>query len=103
MVEISRNASCCRARVRRSFVNLARRHGKRTYARATDWEYRWPIRFVWVAMAFIFCAAGISKLRHSGLDWIGSDNLSLLSLRQQYHLSDGEPLTNWGISVADHR
>jgi len=54
-------------------------------------------------MAFIFCAAGISKLRHSGLDWIGSDNLSLLLLRQQYHLSDGEPLTNWGISVANHR
>jgi len=54
-------------------------------------------------MAFIFGAAGISKLRHSGLDWIGSDNLSLLLLRQQYHLSDGEPLTNWGISVANHR
>jgi len=26
-----------------------------------------------------------------------------LLLRQQYHLSDGEPLTNWGISVANHR
>ena len=38
-----------------------------------DGEYTWPIRFVWVAMALIFCAAGISKLRHSGLDWIMSD------------------------------
>ena len=67
-----------------------------------DGEYRWPIRFVWVAMALIFCAAGISKLRHSGLDWIFSDNLALLLRRQQYHISDGEPLTRWGIFVARH-
>lgn len=66
------------------------------------WEYRWPIRFVWVAMSLIFCAAGISKLRHSGLDWVLSDNLAALLLRQQYHLSDGEPLTSWGIWVANH-
>lgn len=65
-------------------------------------EYRWPIRFVWVAMALIFCAAGISKLRHSGLAWILSDNFSLLLLRQQYHISDGEPLTSWGVIVAHH-
>jgi hypothetical protein len=65
-------------------------------------EYTWPIRFVWVAMALIFCAAGLSKLRHSGLDWILSDNLALLLQRQQYHISDGEPWTNWGLSVARH-
>src|SRR6185295_11901799 len=67
-----------------------------------DWEYTWPIRFVWVAMALIFCAAGISKLRHSGLDWIFSDNLALLLQRQQYHISDGEPWTRWGLWVARH-
>lgn len=77
----------------------SRRGNRRT---AEPWEYTWPIRFVWVAMALIFCAAGLSKLRHSGLDWILSDNLSLLLLRQQYHLSDGEPLTTWGIWVANH-
>jgi hypothetical protein len=65
-------------------------------------EYTWPIRFVWVAMALIFCAAGLSKLRHSGLDWILSDNLALLLQRQQYHISDGEPWTNWGLLVAAH-
>jgi hypothetical protein len=65
-------------------------------------EYTWPIRFVWVAMALIFCAAGLSKLRHSGLEWILSDNLALLLRRQQYHISDGEPWTNWGLSVARH-
>ncbi len=67
-----------------------------------DGEYTWPIRLVWVMMALIFFAAGVSKLRHSGLEWIFSDNLSYLLLRQQYHLSDGEPLTRWGIWVANH-
>jgi predicted DCC family thiol-disulfide oxidoreductase YuxK len=70
---------------------------------AESGEYTWPIRFVWVAMALIFCAAGLSKLRHSGLGWIFSDNLSLLLLRQQYHISDGDPLTSWGILVAHHQ
>jgi len=79
----------------------ARRHGS-TATRPDDGEYTWPIRFVWVAMAMIFCAAGISKLRHSGLDWIFSDNLALLLQRQQYHVSDGEPWTNWGLWVARH-
>lgn len=65
-------------------------------------EYTWPIRFVWVAMALAFGAAGVAKLRHSGLEWVFSDNLALLLLRQQYHLSDGEPLTRWGIWVANH-
>jgi hypothetical protein len=65
-------------------------------------EYTWPIRLVWTMLALIFFAAGVSKLRHSGLEWILSDNLSSLLLRQQYHLSDGEPLTRWGIWVANH-
>jgi len=79
----------------------ARRHPS-AWPRPDDGEYTWPIRFVWVAMSMIFCAAGISKLRHSGLEWIFSDNLALLLQRQQYHISDGEPWTNWGIWVAAH-
>ncbi len=66
-------------------------------------EYTWPIRFVWVATALAFGAAGFAKLRHSGLEWIYSDSFALLLLRQQYHLSDGEPLTKWGIWIANHR
>ncbi|HEX2341289.1 MAG TPA: DCC1-like thiol-disulfide oxidoreductase family protein [Vicinamibacterales bacterium] len=69
---------------------------------ADSGEYTWPIRFVWVAWALIFCAAGISKLRHSGLEWIFSDNLALLLQRQQYRISDGEPLTSWGLVVAGY-
>ena len=65
-------------------------------------EYTWPIRFVWVAMALIFFAAGLSKWRHGGLGWIFSDSFSLTLLRQQYHISDGDPLTTWGIAVAHH-
>jgi len=65
-------------------------------------EYTWPIRFVWVAMALIFFAAGLSKWRHSGLAWIFSDSFALTLLRQQYHISDGDPLTSWGIVVAHH-
>lgn len=69
---------------------------------ADDGEYTWPIRYVWVAMALIFCAAGIAKLRRSGFEWIFSDNLAMLLRRQQYRISDGEPLTSWGLVVASH-
>jgi hypothetical protein len=81
---------------------LAAASGRSNTTHADDGEYRWPIRMVWVAMSLIFCAAGLSKLRHSGLEWIFSDNLTLLLLRQQYHISDGEPLTRWGITVAHY-
>ena len=65
-------------------------------------EYTWPIRFVWVAMALIFFAAGLSKWRHGGLGWIFSDSFSLTLLRQQYHISDGDPLTTWGVAITEH-
>lgn len=80
----------------------SRRHGSSWRQPADDGEYTWPIRFVWVAMAMIFGAAGIAKLRHSGLEWVFSDNLALLLIRQQYHVSDGDPWTNWGLWVAQH-
>src|SRR5215217_5766386 len=44
-------------------------------------EYTWPVRTVWVMLALIFFAAGVSKLRHSGLEWIFSDNLANLLIR----------------------
>ncbi len=81
---------------------IAAARGRAPLPRPDDGEYRWPIRFVWVAMALIFCAAGLSKLRHSGFEWVFSDNLALLLRRQQYHISDGEPLTRWGVLIAHH-
>jgi hypothetical protein len=66
-----------------------------------SWEYTWPVRFVWVAIALIFCAAGISKLRQAGLDSILSENFALL-LRQHYHISDAGPSTAWSVWLASH-
>ena len=65
-------------------------------------EYTWPIRAIWVMTAVIFCSAGFSKLRHSGLQWVFSDNLAIVLIRHQYFVSDGEPLTSWGPAIAAH-
>ena len=65
-------------------------------------EYRWPIRAVWVVMALAFFAAAVSKLRISGLDWIWSDNLSIILLQNYYHRANADPLTSWGLYVAAH-
>ena len=83
-----------------ALVAAARRRSPRLPA--PSGEYTWPIRFVWVAMSLIFFAAGVSKLRQSGLEWAFSDNLAMLLRRQQYHISDGEPLTSWGLAVAQY-
>jgi predicted DCC family thiol-disulfide oxidoreductase YuxK len=50
----------------------------------------------------IFFAAGFSKLRQSGLEWIFSDHLAILLVRHQYYVSDGEPLTAWGPVIASY-
>jgi len=63
-------------------------------------EYTWPIRTIWVMAAVIFFSAGLSKLRHSGLNWVFSDHLAIILVRHQYFVSDGEPLTSWGVPIA---
>ncbi|HEV8346068.1 MAG TPA: hypothetical protein VGQ16_05820 [Vicinamibacterales bacterium] len=65
-------------------------------------EYTWPIRAMWVLTALIFFGAGTSKLRHSGIEWVWSDNLQLLLMRAYYHVSDGDPLTSLGLVIAQH-
>jgi predicted DCC family thiol-disulfide oxidoreductase YuxK len=65
-------------------------------------DYRWPVRAIWVTTALVFFAAGVSKLRHSGLTWIFSDHLAILLVRHQYYVSDGEPLTAWGPIIASY-
>jgi hypothetical protein len=75
----------------------ARRHRR---VLADSGEYTWPIRTIWVMTAVIFFSAGFSKLRHSGLDWIFSDHLAIVLVRHQYFVSDGEPLTSWGLAIA---
>jgi hypothetical protein len=57
---------------------------------------------MWVLTALMFFGAGTSKLRHSGLEWVLSDNFQLLLIRAYYHVSDGDPLTSWGLAIAKH-
>jgi hypothetical protein len=64
-------------------------------------EYTWPVRLIWVLFGLVFFAAGLAKLRHAGLAWVGSDNLALLLLAQQYP-GVGGALTPWGSLVAQY-
>jgi predicted DCC family thiol-disulfide oxidoreductase YuxK len=65
-------------------------------------EYTWPFRMMWLVMSLIFFAAGVSKLRHSGLAWITSNALAGHLLRTQDPISRpaGEAWTDWGASIA---
>jgi hypothetical protein len=63
-------------------------------------EYTWPVRAVWVMFALIFFGAGVSKLRHSGLEWIFSDNMAVLLLRAQFQ---GKSAVPWGFFLAQHQ
>jgi len=67
--------------------------------------YRWPVRFVWVAMSCVFFEAGISKLRHSGLAWVTSDTMTLLLVQANYPLvrQANPPWNDWGLWLARHR
>jgi hypothetical protein len=61
-------------------------------------EYTWPIATGRVLLALAFFAAGVSKLRHGGIDWIVSDNLRWLFLGQQYTHA---PVLHWAEYLAD--
>jgi hypothetical protein len=77
-----------------------RSRGRR--AVAPSGEYTWPIRLVWVTLSLVFFAAGVAKLWTSGLEWIISDQMVLLLDRVQYHISDADPVTNWGSYISAH-
>ena len=55
---------------------FAQRRGNHSVPDSPD--YRWPIRMVWVLMSCVFFAAGVTKLRRSGVDWIMSDNFAII-------------------------
>jgi hypothetical protein len=65
-------------------------------------EYTWPIRLIWVAMAFVFFAAGVAKLRYGGVAWVASNNMRVVLTRAAYHVSDGDPITTAGLWIARH-
>ena len=65
-------------------------------------EYRWPVRLIWLATALVLFAAGLSKLRHSGLQWVFSDTMAIFLTKAYYHISDADPLVRWGLTIAAH-
>jgi len=70
-------------------------------------EYTWPVRAVWLMFALIFFGAGVSKLRHSGLEWIFSDNMARMLISANI-LSANPPAANfdppvpWGLYIAQY-
>ena len=62
-------------------------------------EYQWPVQLVLVALAFVFFAAGVAKLRASGLAWILSDHPDI-ARSGAMRISDADPLLPIGSFVA---
>jgi predicted DCC family thiol-disulfide oxidoreductase YuxK len=67
-------------------------------------EYTWPIRMIWLAMALVFFAAGVAKLRHGGWRWVTSDTLAFYIIKSNYGVGRPAqaPLTSWGLPLAEH-
>jgi predicted DCC family thiol-disulfide oxidoreductase YuxK len=63
-------------------------------------EYTWPVHLIWVISAMGYVEAGLSKLRHSGIEWITTATMQNYLLQAYYHVSDSEPLTSWGLFFA---
>jgi hypothetical protein len=61
-------------------------------------EYRWPRAFMAVMLGSMYGAAGLSKLRVSGIDWGLGGNMRLLLLGHHF---TREPLTHFGVWLAD--
>jgi hypothetical protein len=67
---------------------------------ADSGEYRWPLALVQTLMCLIFFAAGVAKLRTSGLAWAFSGNLQNILLSSFY--TGRPPRTTLGLWLAGH-
>lgn len=74
-----------------------RGHARRTIASG---EYLWPAQLICVGVSLVFFAAGLAKIWTSGSEWFQSDHMAILLDRVQYHISDADPLVNWGSAIA---
>jgi len=63
----------------------------------TSPDYTWPRRCAGLVMTLMFFGAGVSKLRHGGLEWIFSDNFSNILITRQYVKPNA---LRWGLYVA---
>jgi predicted DCC family thiol-disulfide oxidoreductase YuxK len=64
-------------------------------------EYTWPGQLILVALSLVFFAAGVAKVWTSGIEWALSDHMAILLRRVQYHISDADPVVNWGGHIAE--
>ena len=76
------------------------RRALRGKERAPGGQYRWPIQLVRLVFVTVFLAAGLSKLRQAGLEWVLSDTLRNYFLENQYVFRT-EGATGWSHLVAD--
>ena len=60
-----------------------------------SFEYTWPLSLIKVMFVFLFCAAGLSKLRNSGLHWFTSDFFSSLLINKGFTGDRSMPLISW--------
>ena len=58
-------------------------------------EYHWPVRLIWVIIALVFCAAGISKLRNPDFEWITSEYMATLFVNKGLTGDRVDPLIGW--------
>ena len=63
-------------------------------------QYRWPSQLVRLVFVTVFLAAGLSKLRQAGLDWVFSDTLRNYFLENQY-VFRSEGAGGWSHVAAD--
>ncbi len=80
---------------------IRRRRGNNGHANhgsRTSGDYTWPIKLVCTLMTLVFFAAGVAKLRKTGLVWIFSDNMRNILLLHYY--TSHEPLTRLGVFFA---
>lgn len=73
-------------------------HDPAILRRAPSGEYTWPIRLVWLLTSLAFCAAGVAKLRHAGLDWVMTDSMAHILLL--VHYGPQGPPTRIGLFLA---
>jgi len=80
-----------------SVDNLIRRKGwlRPVESRIAEGEYRWPIRLIWILIALAFCAAGVSKIRNSGVEWITSGYIASLFVYHGFTGNRSFPVFSW--------
>jgi hypothetical protein len=60
-------------------------------------DYRWPVQLIQIATILPLFVAGISKLRHAGLEWVFSDTLAIVLLQNHFR---ADPILPWGAELA---